>query len=380
MESLNLRVMTADRGAIEGRSTPDAVRPEGDGERFSEALEQRRNDRRERSAERHERLRSERGAESAKAQKLDQSAKTTRGAETRDEEPVRERASERSTERSTGRPRAEATRGASSSEATTTASTVGSGADERASNVAPTALAEAAPAKSSAVATTLATPLLALPFAAAELGLELAPEGLALQGDDVALQVATTTPELARTAEGAKTSTTLDGAPTPLAGREAPQGTGAAKLEGAAVQDAQPKEAPVSAEKAAAMLRQIRVHLQPGMREALIQLEPRELGRISIKVAVRGEAAHAELRVSKRATLEALERSLPELRAALERAGLGGGEVSLQLDLSSRDGREESSFPSAAGRSRPAAAPLPHGLVAALQRRGPSSDGVDTYA
>ena len=122
------------------------------------------------------------------------------------------------------------------------------------------------------------------------------------------------------------------------------------------------------------------MQLHPGLREALIQLEPRELGRISIKVAVRGEAAHAELRVSKRSALEALERSLPELRAALERAGLGGGEVSLQLDLSAREGREESSFSGTSGRSRPADAPLPRGLLTALQRRAPTSEGVDTYA
>ncbi len=378
MESLNLRVMAADRGAIEGRSTPDAVRPEGDGERFSEALEQRRNDRRERSAERHERLRSERGAESAKAQKLDQSAKTTRGAEPRDEQPVRERV--RASERPAEQQRTEATRGASSSGTATTATKVEPVAVESAPGVVPTALAEGASTKSTGGATTLAAPLLALPLAAGELGLELAPEGLALQGDEVASSVATTTPELARAAEGAKASATVEGALAPLAGREAPQRASETTLESAVAKEAQPKEAPVSAEKAAAMLRQIRVHLQPGMREALIQLEPRELGRISIKVAVRGEAAHAELRVSKRSALEALERSLPELRAALERAGLGGGEVSLQLDLSSRDGREESSFPGAAGRSRPADAPLPRGLVAALQRRGPSSDGVDTYA
>ncbi len=378
MESLNFRVTMADRGAIEGRSTPDAVRPEGDGERFSEALEQRRNDRRERSAERHERLRSERGAESAKAQKLDRSAKSSRGAESRDEQPVRERA--RASERPAEQQRAGSTRGASSSGTATTATKVEPVTVKSAPGVAATALVENATAKSTSGVTTLAAPLLALPFAAGELGLELAPEGLALQGDDVAAPVATSKPELARAAEGAKASATVEGALAPLAGREAPQRASETALENAVAKEAQSKGAPVSAEKAAAMLRQIRVHLQPGMREALIQLEPRELGRISIKVAVRGEAAHAELRVSKRSTLEALERSLPELRAALERAGLGGGEVSLQLDLSARDGREESSFSGAAGRSRPADAPLPRALVAALQRRTPSSDGVDTYA
>jgi len=378
MESLNLRVMTADRGAIDARSTPDAVRPEGDGERFSEALEQRRNDRRERSAERHERLRSERGAESAKAQKLDQSAKTARGEQPRDEEPVRERA--RANERQQPQAREDAPRSASADESAAASTPVEQASLELETGAVATVAAKGPTSKSTGGATPMLAPLQALPFAAGELGLELAAEGLASEGEALATSVATAKPELARGAEAAKSAQGSDGALAPLAGRDAPQRTSETALESSAAKESAPKEAPVSAEKAAAMLRQIRVQLHPGLREALIQLEPRELGRISIKVAVRGEAAHAELRVSKRSALEALERSLPELRAALERAGLGGGEVSLQLDLSAREGREESSFSGTSGRSRPADAPLPRGLLTALQRRAPTSEGVDTYA
>jgi len=372
MESLKLRAMTADRGPIETRSTPDAVRPEDDGERFSEALEQRRNDRRERSAERHERLRSERGAESARAQKLDQSAKTTRAGEARDEQPVRERV------RAEGRPQAEAREGASramTSSPDATSSVASASTDEAAPSIATNVAAPEA----AGPATTNTVPLLALPPAAAELALELATGALAVEGEAVASKAATAQ-ELTRGAEAAKTAGANEGTLAPLIGRDTPQRALETGLESSATKEAQPKEAPVSPEKAAAMLRQIRVHLHPGLREALIQLEPRELGRISIKVAVRGEAAHAELRVSKRSALEALERSLPELRAALERAGLGGGEVSLQLDLSAREGREDSSFESASGRSRPVDTPLPRGLAAALQHHVPTSDGVDTYA
>jgi flagellar hook-length control protein FliK len=376
MESLNLLAKTADRGAIEGRSTPDAVRPEGDGERFSEALEQRRNDRRERSAERHERLRSERGAESAKAQKLDQTAKTTRAQEARDERPVRERA------RAEGRPQAETREGASratTSSPDATSSEASASTDEAAPSIATNVAAKVAAPKAAGAVTTNTVPLVALPPAAAELALELATGTLAVEGETLANNAAMAA-ESARGAEATKVAGGSEGALAPLVGRDAPQRALENALESTASKETQPKEAPVSPEKAAAMLRQIRVHLHPGLREALIQLEPRELGRISIKVAVRGEAAHAELRVSKRSALEALERSLPELRAALERAGLGGGEVSLQLDLSARDGREDSSFESASGRSRPADAPLPRGLLTALQRHVPTSDGVDTYA
>ena len=378
MEPLNLRVMTADRGAIDARSTPDAVRPEGDGERFSEALEQRRNDRRERSAERHERLRSARGAEAARAQKLDQSAKTARGEEPRDEQPVRERA--RTSERTQAQPRDDSPRATGTDRSAAASAPAEQAPTELEASVASAVATKGAAPKPTGGATPLVAPLQALPFAASELGLELAAEGLAPEGEALATSLTTAKPELARGAETAKGAQGSDGALAPLAGRDAPQRASETALESAATKESAPKEAPLSPEKAAAMLRQIRVQLHPGLREALIQLEPRELGRISIKVAVRGEAAHAELRVSKRSALEALERSLPELRAALERAGLGGGEVSLQLDLSAHDGREESSFEGRSRRARPVDAPLPRGLAAALQRHVPTSDGVDTYA
>jgi len=396
MESLNLRVMTSDRGAVEARSTSDAVRPEGSGERFSEALERRRQERRELCAERHERLRSERGAEAARARELEQSSETTRGEEATDErarndEPVRERA--RPQQRSQADAREGSSRAsASSSDAASGAATQApsDGAPSLAAKVELEAVLEvvaksAAPTSAAATSNPLALP--ASPTSAAQLGLELGADlGLELASGDLALEgeavatsaIAASEPESAAPLAGKAGS--KEGASAPLGRSDAPQGALEAALESSPAAQAQPKEAAERSDRAAAMLRQIRVHLHPGLREALIQLEPRELGRISIKVALRGEAAHAQLRVSKRSALEALERSLPELRAALERAGLGGGDVSLQLDLSADQGREETSFGSGFGRSRPAVAPLPRGLDSVLQRHVPTSDGVDTYA
>ena len=145
-----------------------------------------------------------------------------------------------------------------------------------------------------------------------------------------------------------------------------------------AAKNAPRSEPPVSAERAADMLRQIRLQLSPELRQATIQLEPRELGRISIKVTLRGGSAHAELRAEKREALEALQKQIPELEAALERAGLGGGELSLQLGLEERSTRDDAPAFTPARRSLVVSAPAP--LARALSARLPASSGIDTYA
>jgi flagellar hook-length control protein FliK len=140
--------------------------------------------------------------------------------------------------------------------------------------------------------------------------------------------------------------------------------------------------APVDNDRAAQILRHIRLHLAPELRQATIQLEPRELGRITIRVALRGDALHAQMHVEKSETLEALERQVPELRAALERSGLGGGQLNLQLGLSER-GSEQRPQRSARRLARhdDLAAPVaPRALVQSLSERLRDEHGVDTYA
>ena len=354
----------------------EAQRPQGDGPRFAEALEERRNARRERAAERHAEARAERGAEAARVQKNEQSAKTAQTREERAETPQREAPEPRADART----RTNETRESSTSKTTAdgAAPSAAQAVDELAQQLtAPTAAAAAKPANTQAASAPMPW-LSALPQSAPDLALalELGGESFSAALTEGELASTATNPAPARggaVAQGVESN-------APLASGDVASRPAEGKPEVASTRESAPKEPPVSPERAAAMLRQIRVQLHPGLREALIQLEPRELGRISIKVAVRGEAAHAELRVSKRSALEALERSLPELRAALERAGLGGGELTLQLDLSERGGREESSAPARSFRSGPVDAPLPRALVSALQRRVPSSDGVDTYA
>ncbi|MCY3001603.1 MAG: flagellar hook-length control protein FliK [Planctomycetota bacterium] len=218
---------------------------------------------------------------------------------------------------------------------------------------------------------------------------ELAVEGEAPASTDVAQEVAQPAQgeahelqpkELAAGAEKLEAAARNDATSTHAATREvAPRETTAAtRPEVEAAKSAPRNEPPVTPERAADMLRQIRLQLSPELRQATIQLEPRELGRISVKVTMRGGSAHAELRVEKRSALDALQKQMPELEAALERAGLGGGELSLQLGLEEREGRHEA--PESAPTRRSLQFNAPASLARALSARLPATSGIDTYA
>jgi len=86
-------------------------------------------------------------------------------------------------------------------------------------------------------------------------------------------------------------------------------------------------------ERAASILDQVRVHLGPELRQATIRLEPESLGRLTIRVAVLDGKLAAEVRVEQPEALAALERHLPELRAALATQGLEEDSLTLQLGL-----------------------------------------------
>ncbi len=217
---------------------------------------------------------------------------------------------------------------------------------------------------------------------------ELALEGDAAQAPEVApegVQPAAAEPqgneanELVLNVEPKDSAARQDAGNTPLAPREvAARETTAPRPEVEAAKSAPRNESPVSAERAADMLRQIRLQLSPELRQATIQLEPRELGRISVKVTLRGGVANAELRVEKREALDALQKQIPELEAALERAGLGGGELTLQLGLEERSSRDDAPVFTPARRTTNVAAPAP--LARALSARLPATSGIDTYA
>lgn len=152
---------------------------------------------------------------------------------------------------------------------------------------------------------------------------------------------------------------------------------------GAADAPAEPPRAPLDSERAAEVLRQVRLRFSPELRQAVIQLEPRELGRISIKISVARGVVRTELRAENASALEALERHAPELQAALERVGLGGGSFALQLGFDgssaqhASDGEQQRAQH---GAVPPAERPAIEGAPRALAQRLAALSGVDTYA
>jgi len=133
-------------------------------------------------------------------------------------------------------------------------------------------------------------------------------------------------------------------------------------------------------ERAADVLRQIGVQLAPQLRQAVIDLYPRELGRIHIRMSVQEGAVRASVRAERPETLESLEQHLPELRALLAGAGLEAQDLSLSLGFDNRrSGGREAHEPFATpahAELRPATAVE----LGALARRVANDGGVDTFA
>lgn len=73
---------------------------------------------------------------------------------------------------------------------------------------------------------------------------------------------------------------------------------------------------------------QVSVLARDGVHEARLQLNPAEMGPVSVQIAMDGERAHIDFGAQAAVTRAAIEASLPELAAALRDAGLtlsGGG-------------------------------------------------------
>lgn len=139
---------------------------------------------------------------------------------------------------------------------------------------------------------------------------------------------------------------------------------------------------PVDDARAADILRQVRVELSPAIKEAVIQLHPAELGRISIRLTVEDDRFVARVRAEKREALDALERHLPELRAALTRQGVETQQFDLALGFhDERRANDGKSDRAARGRSNTNEEP-----VGGLAERSPrlrriaGGSGIDTYA
>ncbi len=86
-----------------------------------------------------------------------------------------------------------------------------------------------------------------------------------------------------------------------------------------------------SMQRAEAILEQLRVRIQGGDREAIINLNPVDLGRLRLHVKVDQGAVHASIVAESAETLAVLEAHAPELRAWLSRDGAETVELNLGL-------------------------------------------------
>ncbi len=87
---------------------------------------------------------------------------------------------------------------------------------------------------------------------------------------------------------------------------------------------------------------QVSVLARDGVHEARLQLNPAEMGPVSVQIAMDGERAHIDFGAQAAATRAAIEASLPELAAALRDAGLtlSGGGVSQHMPGRGDAGRD----------------------------------------
>ena len=84
-------------------------------------------------------------------------------------------------------------------------------------------------------------------------------------------------------------------------------------------------------QRAEAILEQLKVRIQGGDREATINLNPVDLGRLRLHVKVDQGAVHASIAAESAETLAVLEAHAPELRAWLSRDGAESVELNLGL-------------------------------------------------
>jgi hypothetical protein len=124
---------------------------------------------------------------------------------------------------------------------------------------------------------------------------------------------------------------------------------------------------------------QVSMLAKDGVQQAELHLNPAETGPVSIQIALDGNEARIDFGADLAATRVAIERSLPELAAALRDAGLtltGGGVSQHAGGRGSSSGDEGS--PSARASSHPSAADRAAPVLPATRRV--VAGGVDLYA
>lgn len=132
--------------------------------------------------------------------------------------------------------------------------------------------------------------------------------------------------------------------PTGLAERAAApvQGPAPARSEAPAAPPPPQGSPEVPAPSETLQLEGLRLEIDPDQRHARLDLEPAELGRVSVELELRAKSVRALLRVESKEALEALRNQLPELRQAFEARGLSVQELELSLDSRGADSGQRS--------------------------------------
>lgn len=127
------------------------------------------------------------------------------------------------------------------------------------------------------------------------------------------------------------------GAATDTAGADAPSATQAPS-----VPLSQPLDSPDFAPELSAT---VSLLIRDGIQEAQLQLNPTDMGPVSINIQLEGQQAQVNFHAQHAATREVLERSLPDLAAALQAQGLtlSGGGVFAQAQSSGGQNRGDGS-------------------------------------
>jgi flagellar hook-length control protein FliK len=154
---------------------------------------------------------------------------------------------------------------------------------------------------------------------------------------------------------------------------------------------AEPASAPARApagsavlERAEEILRQIRLAIQPDAKHVVLELEPRDLGRLSIRMSLRRGELATVVRVESSETLGLLEQRAQELRALLAERGFESSDLSFELGFGARHRAPRHDPPADIGGTgglRDVRDPLHDRRCVEpvlLQRSSPG--GIDTYA
>jgi flagellar hook-length control protein FliK len=121
---------------------------------------------------------------------------------------------------------------------------------------------------------------------------------------------------------------------------------------------------PAVLERAAEILRQIQLHVAPGVRRLTLDLEPAELGRLSVQLALRAGKVAAIVRGERPETLELLQQREADLLQVLAQRGIEVDAVRFELGFrgsrskrAKSPGADTAAAPSGPTRSLPSTAP-----------------------